>query len=126
MNLPLTEDEKGWFRPPQVLEMCRRGDRRRFLMVAEPNIGSGVYGVGWEITESLILEVAADREDLNRLVTLGALVELRDRIARNDSHGEGSDWEVFIWTPALQRNDDNTISIQTNTEARRDAQGQGS
>lgn len=84
----------NWFRPPRHLEMCRRGDRERYLWVAEPVALKGVYGVGYELTAT-IAGIGGDK--LREWACSEARKELDRRIAAGDSRGEGCLWEDFEW-----------------------------
>lgn len=98
--------ESEWFRPPKVHEICRRGDCRRFLLVAEPERGEGVYGVGYEITEALICSNPSLLDEISGF----AMVELHRRIQKHDAHGEGELWEVFEWRPVFVRDESGAMT----------------
>jgi hypothetical protein len=84
--------EEFWFRPPKLVEMCRRGDRLRFLWIAEPVLGK-ISGVGYEITETLATE---SPDTLDRAHAI-ARAELDRRITSEETIPEGSLWDAVEW-----------------------------
>lgn len=98
-----------WFRPPTRIEMMPLGDRRRFLLVCEPVLGS-IFGVGYEITNTAV--VYARDAFLVDKVHAAAEAELDRRIAADETAPEGSDFERFLWAPTVTTLEDGTVEVK--------------
>lgn len=90
--------EESWFRPPKMLEMCRRGDRQRFLWIAEPIMGK-ISGVGYEIDESFAAAYPSSLDQIHKL----AREELDRCIAAEETIPVGSLWEAAEYKIMLTR-----------------------
>lgn len=76
--------------------MARVGDCRRFLLVAEPEVARGVYGVGYEIPETVIQRMSFENVlAFHEMLREAARVELFRRIEAGEKQGEGRMWSDF-------------------------------
>jgi hypothetical protein len=100
---------EDWFRPPKLREMARRGDRERWLWIAEPEAHKGCFGVGYEVTESVVEEMG---EKIRTWASDVARKELDRRIAAGKPYcGEGALWDEFEWQlPPLTREELEALS----------------
>ena len=88
-----------WFRPPKFRMMTPTGDHWKYLLIAEPKMGEGVYGVSFSISDNLV--------QLDPLIVhetcLAARRELDRRIEAGDKHGPGESFDAFRWDPRIVR-----------------------
>ena len=101
--------ESEWFRPPKLKECSGRGDTQRFLWVAEPELHGGIWGVGYEVAETIC---AVNGDGVLDKIHAAAKEELYRRIGDPiHAHEEGCMLDDFLWVPVLRRLGDGTVEV---------------
>lgn len=86
-----------WFRPKTQYGLAKIGDFTRHVIIGEPVLG-GVIGVYYEISDALHCQLT---EEGLLEIHAAADKEFDARVERNETHGEGSLYEVFRWVPTF-------------------------
>lgn len=102
--------ESEWFRPPRHKRCCSQGDVENWLWIAEPELGEGIYGVAYAISDQLRAVIG---ESICEVVHVAALGQLHARIAEGKkwAQAEGSLWQDFIWVPVIKTHEDGTTTV---------------